>query len=314
MSKNTNDTNYYAIHKGYTTGIYNNWEECKKNVDGFINPIYKKFKTLEEAEYFMENGYDNKTINKIPKNKPSILDFLENIDTEIKNIKKNNKTDNTILDIKKNIKKDNTILDIKKDNTILDIKKDINLEKDIINPNYYQKEFMYIFCDGSSLQKNYKSIRCGYGVYLVKPDGQSLEFSKLVDNTGTNNVAELSAILHGLNLLESIQSRKVLFISDSTYAINSITVWGSVWKKNNWQTSSKKPVENLEIIKEAIGKYESLINNGYQIIFKHIMSHKKQPSDIKSYEYFLWYGNDITDQLAKYGEIKTEYKKPELKS
>ena len=36
----------------------------------------------------------------------------------------------------------------------------------------------------------------------------------------------------------------------------------------------------------------------------------KQPDNLSSYEYFLWHGNDVTDQLAKYGEIKKVNPKP----
>ena len=34
---------YYAVHKGKKPGIYNTWEDCKKQIDGFSGPIYKKF-------------------------------------------------------------------------------------------------------------------------------------------------------------------------------------------------------------------------------------------------------------------------------
>jgi ribonuclease HI len=263
---------YYSVHKGYSKGIFYTWDECKKNVDGYLNPIYKKFDNIEDAEYFMENGYKNKS--------PSILAFLD-------------------IDEKKEGKKEEKKV----------IKIDTK-DSDLLNPNYFQPEFTYIFCDGSSLHKNYKSIRCGYGLYIVNPNGESIKISEHVDNSGTNNVAELSAILHGLKLIDNKNIKKTIFISDSTYAINSITVWSKSWKKNNWLTSNKKPVENVEIIKEAVEKYEYLVSKGYHIIFKHIMSHKKQPEDVKSYDYFLWYGNEMTDQLAKYGDINKEYSEP----
>ena len=189
----------------------------------------------------------------------------------------------------------------------------IEYKKELTNPNYYQPDFVYIFCDGSSIQDiNYKSIRCGYGVYVVKQNGESISLPTLIDKStvGTNNIAELSAILDGLKIIKKYQLKKVIFISDSIYAINSITVWCNNWKKNNWQTSNKKPIENLEIIKEAVETHDYLKYNGYEIIFKHIKSHMKQPDNLSSYEYFLWHGNDVTDQLAKYGEIKKVNPKP----
>lgn len=55
--------NFYAVHKGNTTGIFNNWEDCKKSVSGYKNARFKKFDNEEDAKFFVENGhiklYDN---------------------------------------------------------------------------------------------------------------------------------------------------------------------------------------------------------------------------------------------------------------
>ncbi|MCR5213013.1 MAG: ribonuclease H family protein [Eubacterium sp.] len=50
--------NYYAVRKGITPGIYKTWPECQKNVMGFPGAIYKGFKTLEEAQAFMDADKD----------------------------------------------------------------------------------------------------------------------------------------------------------------------------------------------------------------------------------------------------------------
>lgn len=41
---------YYVVWKGRKTGIFTNWEECKKQVNGVAGARYKSFKTRAEAE------------------------------------------------------------------------------------------------------------------------------------------------------------------------------------------------------------------------------------------------------------------------
>lgn len=44
---------YYVVKAGKTPGIYFNWADCKKMVDGYKNAVYKGFDNLEEAENFL---------------------------------------------------------------------------------------------------------------------------------------------------------------------------------------------------------------------------------------------------------------------
>ena len=40
---------YYAVRKGKTIGVFQNWDDCKASVDGFPGADYKGFPTLQEA-------------------------------------------------------------------------------------------------------------------------------------------------------------------------------------------------------------------------------------------------------------------------
>ncbi|MBM7614429.1 ribonuclease H1 domain-containing protein [Alkaliphilus hydrothermalis] len=40
---------YYAIKMGRETGVFDNWNECKKHIQGFSGAIYKSFSSYEEA-------------------------------------------------------------------------------------------------------------------------------------------------------------------------------------------------------------------------------------------------------------------------
>lgn len=45
---------YYAVKKGHKIGIFNNWSECKNQINGYKNPVYKKFISYSEAEHFIQ--------------------------------------------------------------------------------------------------------------------------------------------------------------------------------------------------------------------------------------------------------------------
>lgn len=44
---------YYAVRNGYHVGIFNTWEECKKEVSGFSGAEYKSFTRLEDAKSYL---------------------------------------------------------------------------------------------------------------------------------------------------------------------------------------------------------------------------------------------------------------------
>ncbi|MCF7930455.1 MAG: viroplasmin family protein [Acholeplasmataceae bacterium] len=46
---------FYAVRKGKKPGIYESWEECKLQIDGFPGQEYKAFKNREDAESYLTN-------------------------------------------------------------------------------------------------------------------------------------------------------------------------------------------------------------------------------------------------------------------
>ena len=51
--------NFYAVHKGHTVGIFNNWNDCKESTNNFKGgAVYKKFNNKKDAEYFVLHGVE----------------------------------------------------------------------------------------------------------------------------------------------------------------------------------------------------------------------------------------------------------------
>ncbi len=44
---------FYAVKNGRNTGIYNTWDECKAQVDGFSGALYKSFATYADAQAYI---------------------------------------------------------------------------------------------------------------------------------------------------------------------------------------------------------------------------------------------------------------------
>lgn len=45
---------FYAVKKGRVTGLFTNWDDCKKSIDGFSNAEFKSFKSLKDANKYLE--------------------------------------------------------------------------------------------------------------------------------------------------------------------------------------------------------------------------------------------------------------------
>ena len=70
---------------------------------------------------------------------------------------------------------------------------------------------------------------------------------------GTNNTAELNALLQALMLARTeIEANKTVQVrSDSSYGLNAVTKWAAGWKKRGWRKADGE-IKNLEIIQELL--------------------------------------------------------------
>tara|TARA_B100000123_G_scaffold270315_1_gene247990 strand:- start:1034 stop:1471 length:438 start_codon:yes stop_codon:yes gene_type:complete len=122
----------------------------------------------------------------------------------------------------------------------------------------------------------------GWG-YVIVEDGE-LHSNNGSESQTTNNRMELTA---AIKALESTRKDKSLYLyTDSTYLQKGITEWMVNWKKNNWITSSKKPVSN----KDLWIKIDQL-NLQLDIKWIWVKAHQSDNSDDSYY-------NNMADELA----------------
>jgi ribonuclease HI len=153
---------------------------------------------------------------------------------------------------------------------------------------------MIIYTDGACKNNQNKLIRtAGCGVFF-NSDINNISV-KLEGPKQTNQVAELTACILGIEALIKYNINDLIIKTDSMYTINCITTWFDGWKKRGWKKADGKPVDNLELI-QKLHEYKTL----YNIKFVHVRAHKSEPpKDDESYA--DWYGNMMADKLATDG-------------
>ena len=143
-----------------------------------------------------------------------------------------------------------------------------------------QEEHIKIYCDGAC-SGNPGNAGSGIVIYSNSKNPVLL-YGAYVEN-GTNNIAELNALLKALQIAsQNISEEKIIIFSDSKYSIDCIKTWAYSWKKNGWSKKGGE-IKNLELIKEAHFLYEGIKNS---IELNHVKGH----SGVE--------GNELADRMA----------------
>jgi len=134
----------------------------------------------------------------------------------------------------------------------------------------------------------------GWGVLLQAiSDGKVVKERELSEGEKltTNNKMELMAAIAALEILD--RTSEITIFTDSKYVMDGIQTWLSGWKKNNWKTSSKKPVKNEELWK----RLDALCQQ-HEVDWKWVKGHAGN------------IGNERVDELAR--RAMEPYKKNNL--
>ncbi len=78
------------------------------------------------------------------------------------------------------------------------------------------------------------------------------------------------------------RNRDVTIITDSKYSIDCVTVWYINWRRNGWQTSTRKPVENKDIIENVLSKIEERNALGVKTLFEWIKGHANHAGNVEA--------------------------------
>ncbi|WFD22143.1 ribonuclease H [Malassezia equina] len=258
----------YAVHIGRQPGVYDSWDECKKQVDRYPGARFRSFTQREEAEKFVlgvimtEDRTPDPTIPVPQKRWPSSPPA-----PPAKRVKPTTVT--------------------RRKRTALPMHYDPELEASMNAwEAEHNKDPLDVYTDGSSLGNGTGSSTAGYGVYWADERYHHLnQACRLAGPVQTNNRAELTAILVALRMHPD-PSVPLRIWTDSQYAINCIEKWMSTWRSHNWKRLNGEDVSNKDLllqIDQAIGRLE------LRPTFEFVKGHDGT------------YGNEMADQLANEG-------------
>ncbi|KAK5045017.1 hypothetical protein LTR84_010165 [Exophiala bonariae] len=96
----------------------------------------------------------------------------------------------------------------------------------------------------------------------------------------TNQRAELTAISRALDIAP--RHRDVTIYTDSMYSINSVTEWYRNWERNGYVNSSRKPVENKDLVMDIREKIEERESLNKKTIFVWVKGHSNNAGNIEA--------------------------------
>ena len=132
-----------------------------------------------------------------------------------------------------------------------------------------------IYTDGSCLENPGN----GGWAAIIFMNNEKIIISGRKKNT-TNNQMELMAAIEALKKIPKDQ--EVQMYTDSKYVKMGITEWIKKWSQNDWKTSSKQRVKNIELWKEL-----NDISKKHKIEWHWVKAHAGNPN------------NEEVDTLAK---------------
>ena len=132
-----------------------------------------------------------------------------------------------------------------------------------------------IYTDGSCLENPGN----GGWAAIIFMNNKKIIISGRKKNT-TNNQMELMAAIEALKKIPKDQ--EVQMYTDSKYVKMGITEWIKKWSQNDWKTSSKQKVKNIELWKEL-----NDISKKHKIEWHWVKAHAGNPN------------NEEVDELAK---------------
>ncbi|XP_071837386.1 ribonuclease H1-like isoform X2 [Apostichopus japonicus] len=285
---------FYAVQKGWKTGIFETWSECQANVSKFPNAKFKKFSTHEEAKTFLHGSPDSDTgrsqfkAAKVLQPKHNVVEAP--VDTTGAGVIHHCPCCSVGQAIKLAAAAKRAMDDAEEELLSKRPKFSDSTQKrnfsgtsaSFNNSDNIDGQRVEVYTDGSCTHNGRRGARAGIGVHWI---GQSdKDISERLKGKQTNQRAELTAAIRAIEVAKQQGIPKLKLYTDSKYTIKCATDWVKRWKRNGWKTANGTEVLN----KEDVVRLDGLCGR-VDVQWIHVPGHSNIP------------GNEAADKLAREG-------------
>ena len=264
---------FYSVKYGRKIGIFNTWDECKAQVDGFKGALYKSFPTLALAQAYL--GEVKKEALPLT-NDPVLEEMISTMKQQHPQFFEGPTM--TPQDYQELVKEE------EREEKEREEKEREGKEREMKN--------IRIYTDGS-----HTGNRAGWAFVVVCGSKiMEVSYGKVEGVKQTNNMGELTAIMKALYWILNNKEKedKTYYIySDSKYSVSALTEWYKNWQKNGWKTSSGSSVDNSELIRKCLSLIQMALPSTLNL--EHVFAHEADSNPIHQ-KY-----NTLVDNLAKQG-------------
>lgn len=207
---------YYVVKKGKKPGVYYNWPDCQKQVQGFPHAVFKGFVSKKEAEAWYGKPIGEAPAASGPKvaGKPAAKPDIHKL--EVLYPPHVHPLDDSIL------------------------------STDGLHMSLALPEKLTIYTDGSCLVN--PDGPGGFAAVFLTEKGKELLSVTGGEPRSTNNRMELRAAYEALKTVNDGTIHVISFCTDSKYLQQAFTKgWVEKWKRNGWKTVQGSDVLNRDL-------------------------------------------------------------------
>jgi len=231
---------FYAVARGRRPGVYNTWDECFAQVNGYSGARYKKMKCKAEARLFVESGGD---------------DGGDARDADCRT----DRTPPLVLPARRTLRctprsSRRPLLKRAADNL-----RRTQLLAQLTGSEWHA--YPRVYSDGACVGNGTAHARAGCGVFFGDDDARNISVP-LAGERQTNQRAEIAAALLAVREMKRTH-RAFVVHTDSQYVCNAMNGWIEKWRASDFAR-----VKNRDLFRELDAECR-----GCSAMFVHVPAH-----------------------------------------